>query len=452
MKVFKRFAAAGLLLLGASYSAASAAQGTVYVVHGIPGVDLGLPTDLPVDVSVNGACALEGLVFGEIIGPLPFEAGSYDINISLADPTTPCAANPVISAPGVEIQDGENYSIVAHLDESGGITASVFVNELATTRRTARVNVAHVAAAPRVDVRLKRSRYWWLPARLIRDVGNGDQGDILLGRGDFDVRILPTGSRHPVFGPLPVTLERKVAYGVYAVGSLANGTFTLLLTTLEDAAPTTASAFVVHGIPGSDLGLDPGLPVDVSVNGACALAGFMFGEIIGPLELPADSYDIAIGLANDDAPCADAPVIEASGVVLDAGKSYSIVAHLSEDGGPTASVFENNLSAGPYIAGVNVFHTAAAPRVDVILERTGRYYWLRRLRNIDNGEARSTRVLRGTWDVSILPAGSRDAAFGPVTLDLDQKTVYLAYAVGSLANGSLTVLLATTPGDYIAAY
>ena len=136
------------------------AQGTVYVVHGIPGDDLGLPTDLPVDVSVNGACALEGLVFGEIVGPLPFDAGSYDIDISLANVEVPCGSDPVLSAPGVMVEDGGNYSIVAHLDEAGGLTASVLVNDASTSKYGAKLNVAHVAAAPRVDVGLQRKSSW----------------------------------------------------------------------------------------------------------------------------------------------------------------------------------------------------------------------------------------------------------------------------------------------------
>ena len=77
---------------------------------------------------------------------------------------------------------------------------------------------------------------------------------------------------------------------------------------VEDATPSVLQSrsapsksegivYVVHGINGTDLGLSEALPVDVSLNGACALPGFTFGEIVGPLELPVGSYDIAIGLA-----------------------------------------------------------------------------------------------------------------------------------------------------------
>ena len=60
MKVLRSLAAASVAFLGLAHASAAVAHGTVYVVHGIPGDDIGLPTDLPVDISVNGACALEG--------------------------------------------------------------------------------------------------------------------------------------------------------------------------------------------------------------------------------------------------------------------------------------------------------------------------------------------------------------------------------------------------------
>jgi hypothetical protein len=441
-----RFLQSFLLVSGLALAAPAMAKGTVYVVHGIPGGDLGLDADLPVDVSVNGACALEGFVFGDIVGPLGFDAGSYDIDIALANAEAPCSNDPVLSAGGIEIEDGVNYSIVAHLDEAAGITASVLVNDVSLSKYAAKVNVAHVAAAPRVDAQLKKqSRFWWWSrTRTIRDLGNGEIAGTFIASGDYDARLFPAGSRDAVFGPVPVSFDRGVAYAVYAVGSLGSGSLTFLATTLEDVEPETADVFVVHGIPGLDLGLDPALPVDVSVNGGCALPGFKFGEIVGALELPADSYDIAISLANEAAPCSEDPVIEANGLELEAGGSYSIVAHLTETGMPTATAFANDTWGNKFFAGVNVFHTAAAPRVDVKLQRGKSRYWQRLLQDIGNGEAASSSFFRGKWKTSILPAGTQDTVFGPVDLKLQGNTVYLVYAVGSLGTGTFTLLTTTT--------
>ena len=91
-------------------------------------------------------------------------------------------------------------------------------------------------------------------------------------------------------------------------------------------------------------------------------------------------------------------MIRADDVPLDAGVDYSIVAHLTEDGMPTASVFVNDLRAGRFIAGLNVFHTAAAPRVDIRLQRTKSRYWGKVIRDVGNGENADTRLWRGKWD------------------------------------------------------
>ena len=82
----------------------------------------------------------------------------------------------------------------------------------------------------------------------------------------------------------------------------------------------SAYAYVVHGIPGQDLGLDPALPVDVSVDGACAIPGFVFGQIVGPVPLPAGDREIAIALANSDEPCSNDPILGPVSIPFAAGE------------------------------------------------------------------------------------------------------------------------------------
>ena len=80
------------------------------------------------------------------------------------------------------------------------------------------------------------------------------------------------------------------------------------------------TAYVVHGIDGDDFGLDPMLPVDVYVSGlGCALPYFKFGDRVGPLAIPAGSYDITISLADMGNPCEGTDVISLPGVMLPAG-------------------------------------------------------------------------------------------------------------------------------------
>jgi hypothetical protein len=208
------------------------------------------------------------------------------------------------------------------------------------------------------------------------------------------------------------------------------------------AQGTDAKAYVIHGIPGQDLGLDPELRVDVSVNGACALPGFEFGDIVGPLDFPEGTYDIAIGLADDLNPCSADAVIAAS-VDLEAGVNYSIIAYLDADGMPTAGLFENDLDSRRGRTKVNVAHTAWAPTVDIKLQRPGK-----RSRNavvvpdVSNGDSLAADFRAGPWMVSIAPAGSDTPVFGPVRLFLKPYvTAYLVFAVGSLENETFTLLV-----------
>jgi hypothetical protein len=206
------------------------ADAAVYVVHGIPGGDLGLDPDLPVDISVNGTCAIQDFRFGDILGPIDLPAGTYDIDISLADPNNPCGNPPVISVTGLMLMDDVNYSIVAHLDELGAPVASAFVNNVdATGRGKSRLIVHHTAAAPAVDVTVSREPDGTGPSLTIANFLNGDQAETEVRPGGWWVAIAPAGTGMPVFGPTEVELSPFTAYLVYAVGSVDTGSFTLLV-------------------------------------------------------------------------------------------------------------------------------------------------------------------------------------------------------------------------------
>ncbi len=206
----------------------AAGNASVYIVHGIPGADLGLPASLPVDVEIVGVgCALPNFTFGQIIGPVPFPEGTYEIKIHLAE-STPCSGAVAIDAPGVSFSAGENATVIAYLDANGNPTAGKFENDVSETKHNkSRLIVQHTAWAPAVDVRVRRpdsSRGLTVP-----DFTNGDQAVAALQPGNWQVSIAPAGATTPVFGPVTVRLKPHTGYLVYAVGSLKNNTFTLLV-------------------------------------------------------------------------------------------------------------------------------------------------------------------------------------------------------------------------------
>ena len=215
-------------------------------------------------------------------------------------------------------------------------------------------------------------------------------------------------------------------------------------------AQDTLTAYAVHGIPGDDLGLDPALPVDVWVGDlGCAIPGFEFGERVGPLEIPAGSYDITISLEDEQNPCGGTAVISLPGVVLPGGANATVIAHRTADGSPgdgdqldlgvTVSIFANDFTVtGRGKARILAHHTALAPTVDVVLSR-----------NYSNSNAPSVTVpgftnptadedavlsqinaefRPGKWDVALEVGG--DTVFGPDRLKLKPSTSTYVYAVG----------------------
>jgi hypothetical protein len=216
------------------------ADATVYAVHGIPGSDLGeeFDPDLPVDVSVDGDCALIGFTFGEIIG-FTLPAGTYDIDIHYpSNPEMPCSGDVVVEVVGLMLEDDVNYSLVAHLDEMGAPTASAFVNNVDPTGRgKSRLIAHHTAAAPAVDVTISREPDGTGPSLFVEDFINGDQVEAEVRPGEWWVAIAPADSEMPVFGPLMVELKPYTAYLVYAVGSVETGSFTLLVEPIAGLKP-----------------------------------------------------------------------------------------------------------------------------------------------------------------------------------------------------------------------
>jgi hypothetical protein len=212
--------------------------------------------------------------------------------------------------------------------------------------------------------------------------------------------------------------------------------FVILGLILSISVAGTASAngngtvTVIHGITG--------LVVDVYVNDELTLPGFEPGTITEPLSLPEGTYQIDIRLAGADP--SSAPVLSGSASVV-SGVNATIIAHLDGSGAPTISVFVNDIS--PISIGqtrVTVRHTAAAPAVDV--RANGGVI----INNFVNGQSATLDIPSGTYNVDVVPAGGTSPVIGPATLQLQEGTHYLIYAIGSLDQSNLDLLIQVIPG------
>ena len=109
----------------------------------------------------------------------------------------------------------------------------MFVDDLSSVGGFSRVLPRHTAAAPTVDILLKRRRPFWFPEEFLAGVSNGIGGSVEVFPGRWRATVFPTGSDDAVLGPSPVRLRSNNVYIVYVVGSLANESLEYLVVEID---------------------------------------------------------------------------------------------------------------------------------------------------------------------------------------------------------------------------
>ena len=232
-------------------------DGTVTVVHGVPGLD--------VDVYVNDALTLPGFTYGTVTDPLTLPAGDYDIDIRAAGDD---ASNPPVLTELVTLPAGANATIQANLDGAGSPQISVWVNDISTIGAgNGRVTVRHTAAAPNVDILAN-------DGALFADVPNGAEGVADVPAGDYNIKVTAAGDASTVVTEVdPFNVPEGTNVIVYAIGDLAGGSFQLAVQSI--AGLHTPPAGVPSGT-GGDLGTG-GIPAwliaSLAVAGTVIVAG-----------------------------------------------------------------------------------------------------------------------------------------------------------------------------------
>jgi len=211
---------------------------------------------------------------------------------------------------------------------------------------------------------------------------------------------------------------------------------TALLVTAGLAGTGSASAqqaariHLIHGIPATD--------VDVEAGGAEVFAGFKYGETKDLSSLAGKT----LAKLQVKAAGTDTVAIDAGDVKLPASGNYTIVAHLTADGKPTLSVFENDtskLAAGK--GRLVVRHAAAAPAVDV--KANGAVAFA----NVVNGKEGKADLAAGKISAEVVPAGAASpVVIGPADLTIKDGESLIVYAVGSLDAKTLGVLTESISG------
>jgi hypothetical protein len=186
--------------------AAAAGKATVHVLHAVPGAT--------VDVCVNKSEVKSNFTYkSSFTAQLP--AGNHNVSVRAAK-AGECTGD-IIKYANLDLTAKKNYTVVAGLTSKGAPRLFAYKNDLSPIGDgKARVQVRHVAAAPSVDV-------WVNGATAIRGFTTGEEATVALPKGDYTVRVAPKGTTTTVIGPRTFSLEKGIAYQVYAVGSADAG-------------------------------------------------------------------------------------------------------------------------------------------------------------------------------------------------------------------------------------
>lgn len=208
------FAAA---LVGAVPSAEAA---RVFIIHGIPGVNVDVYAGLAgsaIPATPTVANFQPKQIVDVTAGP-----ATVDIRIFAAG-ANPQTATPVIAVLGAAIPGPGEISILAHLDNSGAPTATIYRNDnSAPLPGAARVSVRHAAQAPAVQLAAGG-----VPKLALT---NPYFGDLEVPAGvaiPLQLQAPFTGSA--ITPAASLTFSAGLRYFVYAIGSVAGGTFDFII-------------------------------------------------------------------------------------------------------------------------------------------------------------------------------------------------------------------------------
>ena len=249
-------AGAGAVAWASMITPAYAADGAkLSVLHAVP--------DLTVDVYVDGKLTLDDFKPGTLAGPLDLKAGSYEVAITASDAADD--SDPAIGPVELTLEDGGNYTAVAHLEEGGDPTATLFTNDTSRTDAgQGRLTVRHTAAAPAVDVLAGGDA-------VISDLSNPDEKVLDLDAGTISASVAAAGTTDPVIGPADVTVSEGKNTIVYAWGSLDDDNLDLAVQTISG----------LHSSPGGVGAGEAGLAADSNLPAlAAALATVLAGGLV----------------------------------------------------------------------------------------------------------------------------------------------------------------------------
>jgi hypothetical protein len=173
-----------------------------------------------VDVYANGGAILTDVPFGVLSEYLEVPGGTYTIEVVAAgaDPADGAVIGPV----DLDFAAG-TMTTVAATNVLESIEAQVLTDAPVPQDGIAQVRVIHYSAdAPGVDIALDGGDV------VVENLEYPNAAGYLdLPEGEYDLEIRPTGTTDVAFDIDPLMLDGGNSFSVFAIGSLADGTFTV---------------------------------------------------------------------------------------------------------------------------------------------------------------------------------------------------------------------------------
>ena len=413
------------------------ANAFVEVIHASP--------DAPnVNVLLDGETAFENVAYKAVGGALLAEEG-VSIEVEGIIP----GGNAVVIGPAeVEPVASERTTVVA-VGNVADIEPLVLAESIEMLGETeAQVRVVHAApGAPMVDV------YVTEPGADLSAASptgtfefKGVLGPVAVAEGDYQVRVTVAGDPAAVVLDADASLAGGTDVIVLAVANTGSGGAPVsLLASIYDPGDagavasaeildrnTPAAVRLVHASPDA-----PGVDVIAADNfDAPVVAGLEFPEATPYLEIAAGELNVKVVPTGATEP-GDA-VIDAT-LEYAAGAAYSVYAT-----GFVAEIeplrLDDDLRRVGTEARVRLVHASpSAGEVDIYVVEPGA--------SIDDADPAFTAVplgadtgyvplAAGSYDVVVTPTGSKDAAIGPVAIDVEAGRIYTAAARDAAAGGA----------------
>ncbi|MCH8537110.1 MAG: DUF4397 domain-containing protein [Alkalimonas sp.] len=397
-----------------------------------------------VNILANDDVAVEALAYAESSGRLELAPDTYSVAVDALLPGGDTAT--VIGPVDLDLMEATNYkvfavgSVVADTIEPLVVTSDI--EDIADGN--IRLQVVHAAYdVPAVDIHVTAPDDELSAALATLDYKDFTSA-LDVAAGEYRVRITLPGEDAVVFDSGTLDLAAGTDLVVAAINSRFSGDSPVsLLAIAPDGeffdvidAGATSSVRVVHNVSDAPA-------VDVIANDAVKLVeDLAFPDFTDYLGVAPDTYNVKVA-ANAD----NSVVVIDADLELAAGAFASVLAvgSLTEDSieplvlsdypRRVATEAQVRIVHGSTLAGpVDIYVTATADISDATPAFSGVEF---------KQETGYVSLAAGSYVVTVTPADSKDAAIGPVTLDLAANSIYTAIArdgMGLMADVGLILM------------